>query len=176
VGELLLVTGPPGAGKSTVARLLSAGFATSALVSGDAFFAFLDRGAIAPWLPEAEAQNEVVTRATAAAAGRFAEGQLTVVFDGMVGPWFLPTFLEWSQLPAVHYVILLPSEATCLHRVQTRIGHGFNDPDATRYMHRQFDASPVDHRHVLAPPPDTPEDTARLVRARMDSGYLLVER
>jgi energy-coupling factor transporter ATP-binding protein EcfA2 len=176
VGELLLVTGPPGAGKSTVARLLSAGFERSALVAGDAFFAFLDQGFIAPWLPGSETQNEVVTRAAAAAAGQLAAGGLTVVYEGVVGPWLLPTFLEWCGMSAIHYAILLPSEATCLHRVRTRVGHGFDDPDATRSMHQQFDAAPVDHRHVLAPPPDTAEDTARLVRARMDDGYLRIER
>jgi len=42
---LLVVTGPPGAGKSTVARLVTDRFEPSALVEGDAFFAFLARGA-----------------------------------------------------------------------------------------------------------------------------------
>jgi len=48
---LLVITGPPGAGKSTVARLVAGAFSPRVLVEGDAFFAFLDQGAIAPWLP-----------------------------------------------------------------------------------------------------------------------------
>lgn len=47
--------GPPGAGKSTVARAVSATFEPSVLVEGDAFFGFLDQGAIEPWLPESRA-------------------------------------------------------------------------------------------------------------------------
>jgi hypothetical protein len=47
-----------------------------------------------PWLPEANEQNAVVTQAAAAAAGRYAAGGFTTVYDGMVGPWFLPTFLN----------------------------------------------------------------------------------
>jgi hypothetical protein len=53
-----------------VARLLTRRFEPSALVEGDAFFAFLAGGAIEPWLPESAAQNEVVIQAAATAAGR----------------------------------------------------------------------------------------------------------
>jgi hypothetical protein len=49
---LLVVTAPPGAGKYTAARILADTFDPSVLVEGDAFFAFLQRGAIEPWPPE----------------------------------------------------------------------------------------------------------------------------
>lgn len=50
VGSLLVVTGPPGAGKSSVARILADAADQSVLIEGDAFFGFLARGAIEPWL------------------------------------------------------------------------------------------------------------------------------
>src|SRR5262249_10993711 len=59
---LVVVTGPPGAGKSTVARALAEKFEPSVLVAGDAFFAFLAGGATEPWLPAAHRQNEVLIR------------------------------------------------------------------------------------------------------------------
>jgi hypothetical protein len=108
---LLVVTGPPAAGKSTVARLVTDRFEPSALVEGDAFFAFLARGAIEPWLPQSADQNEVVIQAAATAAGRYAAGGITTVYDGVVGPWFLPTFAAASGLEALDYVVLLPSAA-----------------------------------------------------------------
>src|SRR4051794_31032786 len=98
MSSLLCVAGPPGAGKSTVSALVSARLSRSVLMRGDAFYRFLDRGAVAPWLPEATDQNRVVIRASAAAAGQFVRGGYDAVFDGVLGPWWLPTFLEATGL------------------------------------------------------------------------------
>jgi cytidylate kinase len=174
MGELLVVTGPPGAGKSTVAAILSAGFPLSALVAGDDFFGFLDQGAIAPWLTDAHEQNEVVTEAAAAAAGRLARGDYTVVYDGMIGPWLLPAFARVAAAPALHYVIIFPDEETCVGRVVARTGHGFTDVPATRHMYREFADAEIDARHVLSDPPEDPRRTVALIRAQFDSGTLRV--
>ena len=138
MSELIVVTGPPGAGKSTVAQILAQRFELSALIAGDAFFAMIDRGYIDPWTEAARDQNEVVIAAAGAAAGRMAQGGYTVVFDGVIGPWFLKTFLTATGLREVHYVILLPHEHVCLERVKSRTGHGFTDQAATRHMYREF--------------------------------------
>ncbi|WP_136517374.1 AAA family ATPase [Cellulomonas telluris] len=147
MAELVVVTGPPGAGKSTVAALLVDRFTPSALVTGDTFFAFLARGALPPWLPEAHAQNTVVVDAAAAATGRFVAGGLHVVYDGVVGPWFVDRLA--AEVPDLHYVVLLPPLATCLERVATRTGHGFTDADAARRMHREFANADVAARHLV---------------------------
>ena len=162
MSELIVVTGPPGAGKTTVARALSALFDRSALVAGDQFFGFIDRGFLAPWTAEAHEQNEIVLRAAAAAASRFVAGGYTVVYDGVIGPWFLEAFAADTGLDSLHYVMLLPPETTCVERVRSRVGHDFADLDATRHMYRQFAEAEVSARHVLRGTEDAREVASRI--------------
>jgi cytidylate kinase len=149
MGSLLVVTGPPGAGKSSVAALIADRFEQSVLVEGDAFFAFLRAGAIEPWLVESHAQNGVVTGVAAAATAGFVAGGYDTVYDGVMGPWFLPAFARGLGLAEFDYVVLLPDVDVCAHRVATRVGHGFSDEAAALSMHQQFVThSPAD-RHVV---------------------------
>src|SRR5688500_16200013 len=114
MSSLLVVTGPPGAGKSTVARLIADQHPRCVLIEGDAFFDFLRTGAIDPWLVEAHTQNTTVTEAAASAAGRYTLGGFISIYDGIVGPWFLPTFAAATALDHLDYVVLLPPIEVCI--------------------------------------------------------------
>ena len=172
VGSLLVVTGPPGAGKSTLARALADSIEPSVLVEGDAFFAFLARGRIEPWRSESHAQNTVVTEAAARAAGRFALGGYTTIYDGVVGPWFLPTFAAATGLDRLDYLILLPPAERCVRQVAERVGHGFTDEAATRKMHGEFATAGIDRRHVLHDPPRSLEELVDRIWHAASSGTL----
>jgi hypothetical protein len=182
VADVVVVTGPPGAGKSTVADLVAERLDDAALVPGDLFFSFRRRGAIPPWLPEAHEQNLVSLRAAAAAVGVLAAGGCTVVYDGVLGPWFLPQFAAelarqgLAPQADLHYAVLLPSIDECRQRVAGRAGHGFTDDDATSRMHHEFVDAEVARRHVLVDPPGPPPDVARLVIDRYASGLLRLGR
>lgn len=173
MAELVVVSGPPGAGKSTVAQLLADRFDRSVLVEGDAFFGFLARGAIEPWLPAANDQNDVVIQAAAAAAGRFAAGGFATVYEGVIGPWFLDRFVQLAGLAEVHYAMLLPTVEQCLDRVNGRTGHGFTDQAATGHMYQEFAQAAIDQRHVFANAPGASVQTAEDILRTMRSGALL---
>lgn len=156
-----------------MARLLAQRGERTVLVEGDAFFGFLAAGAIEPWLPESNAQNEIVAGAAAAATGAFVRGGYDTVYDGVLGPWHLDEFARATGLAEFDYAMLLPPVDACVERVASRIGHGFTDEAATRHMHDQFLTRTGEARHRLTDLPDEPPDVADLVAARRAAGDLV---
>lgn len=170
--DLLVVTGPPGAGKSTVASELARRHAPSALVEGDAFFAFVRGGYVPPWLPGSERQNEVVATSAARATAAFVAGGYHTVYDGVLGPWSLGLFCVSGGFATFDYAVLLPSEEECARRVAHRSGHGFNDEPAARKMHREFTAAAIDEWHVFGGDHRSTEQLVEEVLRRRDDGLL----
>lgn len=173
MAELVVVTGPPGAGKTTVARELAQTFERSVLVHGDQFFGFLAAGAIAPWLPNTDRQNEVVWKAASAATGRYVEGGYDTVYEGVLPPWRISEFLSGCAVESLHYALLLPSAERCTERVRSRPGHGFTDLPTTLKVHREFAEADIDPRHVLFDPPDEIDEVVQLIQRRLAEGSLL---
>ncbi len=94
------------------------------------------------------------------------------MYDGVVGPWFLPTFAAAAGLDRLDYVMLLPSVEQCVERVATRRGHGFTDEAATRKMHHEFVSADLDGRHVLVDVDGTPESVADRILTALAAGAL----
>lgn len=144
----------------------------SALIEGDAFFGFLANGAIDPWLPESHEQNTVVTRAAGKATGEFVAGKFSVVYDGVIGPWFLETFLRTAGLTEADYAVIVPPLVVCQQRVKERTGHGFTDLPATASMHRQFSEAELEPQHIFRHHDRTPSETAEEIRRSSTAGRL----
>ncbi len=171
--SLLLVTGPPGAGKSTVAHELGHRFERSVIIAGDAFYSFLGAGAIAPWLASAQAQNEAIARAAAVCTASLAE-DFDAVYEGVVGPWQLPAFMVAGSIESLDYAVLLPPLDVCLRRVAERVGHGFADPNATRQMHDEFAGADINARHVFTDVVEPADLLADEIQRRRCAGHLRI--
>jgi hypothetical protein len=86
-GKLVVITGPPGAGKTTVGAIIASESPLSACIHSDWFCTTIVNGHIAPWERAADAQNRAVIRAAAAAGVRMANAGFTTLLDGIFGPW-----------------------------------------------------------------------------------------
>ena len=87
---VLLLSGPPGVGKTTVGELLAVRSERGVHLETDVFFHFIRSGYVKPWTTGAHKQNSTVMEIVAGAASAYAsDGYLTIV-DGIVLPgWFL---------------------------------------------------------------------------------------
>jgi predicted kinase len=135
MASLLIVSGAPGTGKTTLAAALAAAAPRGLHLRSDVFYGF-PAHPIDPATPGAHAQNRCVIRAVGRAAGAFAEGGYDVFLDGIFGPWFLAELigaLGPSSAPP-DYVVLRADPDEAVARVARRDGPGAEG--RVRHMHR----------------------------------------
>lgn len=174
---VLIVTGPPGVGKTTTAEVLAGRSSPAVHLEADEFFRFIRSGYVEPWKPESREQNEVVMRIVAeAAAGYAAAGYFTIV-DGIVIPeWFLEPLRDALRDAGheVAYAVLRAPQSVCTARLRNRERVPLADSEVIERLWRSFADLGGLERNVVDLEDRTPEEAADLLAQRLTDGALAV--
>jgi len=122
MSQIVIVSGPPGSGKSSVAEALCQRYDRTVHLETDDCYGWIRMGYISPWKEGSSRQNLMVSRAAARAASAFALEQYGVFIDGVIGREHLEVYLDELRgcgVP-VHFVVLLPSMEEAMRRSSGR--------------------------------------------------------
>lgn len=171
---VLILTGPPGVGKTTTAAILANRVGRAVHLEADAFFRFISSGYVDPREPESRQQNEVVMGIVAAAAAAYANAGYFTVVDGIVIPrWFLAPLrdgLREAGLGAAYAVARAPLPV-CLGRLREREGI-VAEPEAMERTWEEFADLGEHERHAVDVTGMSRDEAAAEIDRLLDAGRL----
>lgn len=172
---VLILTGPPGVGKTTAAAILAERATPSVHLEADAFFRFVRSGFVEPWKPESHEQNSLVMDIVAEAATAYAAGGYFTVVDGIVIPrWFLGPLrdrLRSAGLGAAYAAMRAPLPA-CEARLRER--EDLFDPEAIVRLWTAFEDLGELEGNAVDVTGLSPVEAAAAVEAALANGDLTV--
>jgi chloramphenicol 3-O-phosphotransferase len=167
MGAVMMLTGPIGAGKTTVAQELIAIWpGPLAYIEGDRFWPIL----VKPAGRNRRTDFPLLIRSMTAAASPLARSGYDVLLDFSVPPQFIPVALRILKDAPLDFVMLRPPMATCAARAASR-----PEGRITRYDSGFYDLFEADARHMLADVDSAPKATAETILAGAAAGRFRVE-
>ncbi|WP_308820133.1 AAA family ATPase [Pseudonocardia alni] len=177
--DVVILTGPPGAGKSTTARVLAATYPASVHLHADDFWHYIVSGATLPYLPESDEQNQVVMGVIRRAAFGYAAGGFTTVIDGIIGPWMLRHFDYLDEAVAsvrLHYAVLRPAREETVRRAVGRMApDALVDEEVVTVLWEQFSDLGRLEGHVIDTTDQEPAETVRVLSDAVAADRLLLD-
>jgi predicted kinase len=174
---LLLLTGSPGTGKTTVAPLVADRHEPSVCLDLDWFFAKLRRGAMEPWRSEAHAQNRTVLHAAAEACTTFAADGYVCVAEGILYPFMLDLFARAGADRGVvlHYAVLrapidVVQQRVVDRKIEPQHFGALADAVVVEDLWAQFERQGVEEHHLVDAGARGPDEVAEEIDGRLRAG------
>jgi predicted kinase len=166
---MIILSGPVGAGKSTVAReLIAISPGPTAYIEGDTFWSFIAKGTA-----RSPKGFKMTMTAMTAAALPYALYGYEVILDFSIPPWFLDTaraIADRRKVP-LDYVVLRPSEAVCAVRSAHRTEGAIADYARYRDLYSSFDG--MEHYTIQDDESDA-ASIAKRIRKGLDAGVFRI--